>query len=604
MARSKQRAKAKQVDPATQAYLDGCHILHAHPLFRSLLAGATLVRSSASKCPPNGWTFAATDDRIHVHPTRRAEPAEWAWAIGHSLLHYAFEHGEEPTNDEALATARCVVVNRFLTALKVGRSPEPMPVLPAGDEAKVADQLRYGNLDLEFGTLSTSGGHDVVGPVPNRNPRFHILWSTRFAEGLGAAVEAAVELAAGEIGELGARRTPRSAWQLAMSWFVAHHPLLGALAAGFEVEQRPELCKAAGVDIAAISPSTGVLYLNGDARLTADERRFVVAHELLHAGLRHDTRHGGRDLWLWNVACDFVINDWLVQMAVGQIPDGVLYDPELKGLSAEAVYDRVVADLRRHRKARTFAGIGVPDMVIGRLQDGTCPVDLDEFYRRALQQGLELWSSAGRGVIPAGLEEEIRALAHPPIPWDVELARWFEVHFPAIERTRSYRRLSRRQSSTPDIPRPALVRPDDLDHQRTFGVVLDTSGSMDRRILGEALGAIASYSNRHDVPYVRVVFCDAVAYDAGWLAVNDIAGRVRVKGRGGTILQPGVDLLERAHDFPADGPILIITDGYCDRFRVTRDHALLVPSAAKLPFVPRGPVFRMPPYTEPLRARP
>lgn len=410
---------------------------------------------------------------------------------------------------------------------------------------------------------------------------------------------AAVELAAGEIGEIGARRRPRTAWQLALSWFVSQHPLLGALAAGLEIEERPDICRAAGIDIAAISASSGVLYLNADARLSGAERRFVVAHELLHAGLRHDTRHGGRDPWLWNVAADFVINGWLVQMILGEIPDGALYDPELAGLSAEAVYDRIVADLRRYRKARTFAGTGVPDMVAGRLNDGSCPVNLDEFYRRALQQGLEQWRHAGRGLIPAGLEEEIRALAHPPIPWDVELARWFEVYFPAVERTRSYRRLSRRQSSSPDIPRPALVRPVDIDHQRTFGVVLDTSGSMDRRILGEALGAIASYATRHDVPYVRVVFCDAIAYDAGWLAVDDIAGHVRVKGRGGTVLQPGIDLLERASDFPADGPILIITDGDCDRFRVAREHALLVPSNARLPFVPRGPVFRMPPHAEP-----
>ena len=33
---------------------------------------------------------------------------------------------------------------------------------------------------------------------------------------------------------------------------------------------------------------------------------------------------------------------------------------------------------------------------------------------------------------------------------------------------------------------------------------------------------------------------------------------------GGTVLQPGVDLLEAAEDFPKDGPILIITDGYVE----------------------------------------
>jgi predicted metal-dependent peptidase len=91
----------------------------------------------------------------------------------------------------------------------------------------------------------------------------------------------------------------------------------------------------------------------------------------------------------------------------------------------------------------------------------------------------------------------------------------------------------------------------------------------------------------------RVVFCDAHAYDAGYMSPDDIAGRVQVRGRGGTILQPGVDLLENADDFPDDGPLLIITDGFCDRVRIHREHAFLLPDGHSLPFPPRGPVFRL-----------
>jgi predicted metal-dependent peptidase len=116
---------------------------------------------------------------------------------------------------------------------------------------------------------------------------------------------------------------------------------------------------------------------------------------------------------------------------------------------------------------------------------------------------------------------------------------------------------------------------------------------MDRALLGKALGAIASYSTARDVPAARVVFCDAAAYDAGYVPVDDIAGRVKVRGRGGTVLQPGVNLLERADDFPADGPILIITDGQCDVVRIRHEHAWLIPAGATLPFTPKGPVFRV-----------
>jgi predicted metal-dependent peptidase len=210
-----------------------------------------------------------------------------------------------------------------------------------------------------------------------------------------------------------------------------------------------------------------------------------------------------------------------------------------------------------------------------------------------LLAGLDLHIAGQRGTLPAALVQEIRALAHPPITWDVALARWFDEHFPAAERSRTYSRLSRRSAATPDIPRPGYRLPEELLARRTFGVVLDTSMSMTTTVLGKALGAIASYAAAHDVPAARVVYCDAAAYDAGYLSPDDIADRVRITGRGGTVLQPGIDLIERAKDFPSDGPILVITDGWCDTLRVRREHAYLIPAGASLPFTAKGPVFRI-----------
>ncbi|MDR2688539.1 MAG: VWA-like domain-containing protein, partial [Azoarcus sp.] len=142
--------------------------------------------------------------------------------------------------------------------------------------------------------------------------------------------------------------------------------------------------------------------------------------------------------------------------------------------------------------------------------------------------------------------------------------------------------------------RPAWRLDQALLDGRTFGVVLDTSGSMDRALLATALGAIASYSAARDVPAARVVFCDAEAYDQGYMKPEDIAATVKVRGRGGTVLQPGIDCLERADDFPKDAPILIITDGYCEDHLILhgREHAYLIPEGARLPFPPKGKVFR------------
>lgn len=255
----------------------------------------------------------------------------------------------------------------------------------------------------------------------------------------------------------------------------------------------------------------------------------------------------------------------------------------------------LLVDIRKYRKIATLRGIGLGDLLEKGAGDWWATsdgIDLDEFYRRCLSQGLEYHEDQNRGYLPSGLIEEIQALSQPAVPWDVELAQWFDNYFSPLERVRSYSRPSRRQSSTPDIARPRWIPVSGAEDGRTFGVILDTSGSMDRSLLAKALGAIASYSISRDVPLVRVVFCDAVEYDQGYMPPEAIADRVKVRGRGGTILQPGIDLLERAEDFPKDGPILIITDGYCEPLRIRREHAFLMPKGRNLPFAPKGKVFR------------
>ena len=123
-------------------------------------------------------------------------------------------------------------------------------------------------------------------------------------------------------------------------------------------------------------------------------------------------------------------------------------------------------------------------------------------------------------------------------------------------------------------------------------MVIDTSGSMSDKQIGMALGSVASYAAAKEVPLVRVVFCDAEATDAGYLSPEDLAGRVKVTGRGGTVLQPALDLYQKMKDFPKNGPILIITDGYIEnRLHVRREHAYLIPKGNRLPFQPKGKVF-------------
>ncbi|MCF0129100.1 MAG: hypothetical protein HUJ70_11030, partial [Pseudobutyrivibrio sp.] len=491
-----------------------------------------------------------------------------------------------------------IFVDKFLEDVKFGQSiHEKTEILGLGscnDEITIYNQLIDKGISAgsnRFGTGSV-GQPDMYGlekPLTYTNSwRNYNPFVKQFSSALAYSVSYAVSKAGGH-----EEVRSNSPAVNASRWFINHYPLLGGLAAHFKIVEDYGYCNKNDIHIAAIDVTLGELYVNPAAGLSSEELKFVLAHEYLHAGLMHHERCNGRDHYLWNVACDFVINGWLKELQVGAMPaEGLLYDPELAGMSAESIYDLILSDMKKYSKLATFRGFGKGDIVgdgYGNCKDAT---SLDDFCRSAMQQGLEYHISSGRGLIPAGLIEEIRALSMPPIPWDVALAKWFDVYFAPLEKHRSYARPSRRQASTPDIPRPSYVLADIPVYSRTFGVVIDTSGSMDAKTIGKALGSIASYAVAHEVPFARVVFCDAAAYDAGYISPEDIAGRVEVKGRGGTRLQPGIDMLENENDFPKDGPILIITDGEIeDHLDITHEHAYLLPKGSRLPFKAKGEVF-------------
>lgn len=431
--------------------------------------------------PKYGLASVDSNGTVHVHPTLRAEPAEWAWALAHCFLHLGFGHvpaartesgREREQPDRHDLAARCVVVNRFLLTFPVGRAPDHLPAgYPGGDEEQIAARWRRDGIPAAYDRCGTAGGapdqlltawHRWNDPPPD--------WQLAFAHALTRTVSAAMDVAGGRRDSQSGERIRQQPWDRALSWFVSSYPLLGGIAAGMTLVADAELARAHGISVAAVNAAAGEIYVNPLRRYADEEWRFILGHEMLHAALRHGERCGARDPFLFNVAADYV---------------------------------------------------------------------------------------------------------------------------PRPQPVRSYARPARRQAATPDIPRAGRYFPPEEIARCTFGVVLDTSGSMEPALLGKALGAIASYAEARDVPAARVVFCDAAPYDAGYLPPTEIAGKVRVRGRGGTVLQPGIDLLQRADDFPPTAPLLVITDGACDVLRVRREHAFLVPQGAALPFTARGPVFRV-----------
>lgn len=597
--------KRRAPDKAAEGRQAGYEHVRVNPLLAPLLANVRVsADASGDIVPDDGWIAITYNGDICLHPRRVASAETWGRLLAVALVSYGFSavRSRHPQDAWELATLLCA--DNFCDELKIGRLPDALdyahiPIPAGGIEALFrhfcADGIDPGLLEWyqalrgKSAAMFQSSRHRYW---DSRIPD----WQRLLAEGIAQSVGRAIRIAGGVEAATGAPDRPLSKAARARRHLIDVYPLLGAMAAEFLLEEDPRLCQQQSIQVAAISIEARKIWLNPAAGLSLEECQFVLAHELLHAGLAHASRRRGRDPFLWNVACDFVINGWLMEMQVGSPPLlGMLYDQAFAGLSAEDIYDNLSRDMRRARKLATLRGTGVGDLMDEG--SGSAVVSAEDFCRRALYNGLERCLMGGqRGTLPAGLIEEIRALAQPPIPWDVKLAEWFDERFPPLERIRSYARPSRRQSAAPDIPRPSIAVPsEDQRRARVFGVVLDTSGSMSPVDLGKAIGAIASYAMARDVYAVRLVHCDAHAHDDGWIEPENLLGRVSVRGRGGTVLQPGIDCLRRLvvqGEFPENCPVLLITDGMCeDRIDIPMDHAFLLTDGRRLPFSPRGPVF-------------
>ena len=121
------------------------------------------------------------------------------------------------------------------------------------------------------------------------------------------------------------------------TWFAMNHVFLSSLVFNTPlhiVEDGPHAAWMNGADI----------WLNRTHadKLTNDELKFLLAHEVMHMVLMHPLRRDGRDPALVNEAWDYVVNQLLVDEGVGRMVDGGLLDEDLYneggGLS-ERVYE-------------------------------------------------------------------------------------------------------------------------------------------------------------------------------------------------------------------------------------------------------------------------
>lgn len=297
--------------------------------------------------------------------------------------------------------------------------------------------------------------------------------------------------------------------------------------------------------------------------ITDRELVFVMQHEILHVVLRHCLRTGERDNFLFNVACDIVVNSTILESNGNDVrsislqkygesmhiaPDG----KEGRLYTAEEVYEMLEKDLSGSRGSRS-GGFRLTD---NHSKWGTSKEPgLEELWEQRLREAYEA-AQKGRGTLPAGLKRAIEELLEPVTDWRTLLNDFVQEELVDYSFTPPDRRF-------PDSPffLPDFNVMDEVVRNVLF--MIDTSGSMTKKEITQAYsevkGAIDQYSGR--LEGWLGFFDEEVIKPLPFMDEQDFK-LIRPYGGGGTSFEAVFDYIRDEMAGLEITSIIILTDGY------------------------------------------
>jgi predicted metal-dependent peptidase len=261
---------------------------------------------------------------------------------------------------------------------------------------------------------------------------------------------------------------------------ILERPFIGAL-----VMHLP-LVPAAAARCETVATDARALYYNPAyiAALTLAETQFVLAHEAMHCALGHFARRSHRVRRRWDIACDHAVNLLLVEEGL-RPPEGVLANPDFRGLSAEEIYPLIPADpVEKTLDRHLFDEHGMDPRAGAAIRDGPAgapgtrsspdrpidavPDDQAELARRWQSRIVSAAQQARRaGRLAESWLRRVDRTIEPQLPWRALLARYL---VSTARDDYSFQRPPRREG---DALLPRLA-----SGEVELCVALDTSGSI------------------------------------------------------------------------------------------------------------------------------
>jgi predicted metal-dependent peptidase len=242
-------------------------------------------------------------------------------------------------------------------------------------------------------------------------------------------------------------------------------------------------------------------------KLSIKQLEFLFGHELLHVCYMHMDRRGDRDPQIYNVACDYCVNQDLVTSKVGepitQVP--LLLDSKYNGKSSEEVYELLMKNVKKVKLDDLIKQ--VLDEHLGNDGDGDKdgdgepkssgkgkrPVYSAEERKQIQDEFREAMLSAAqqsKGNLPAGIQRIVDSITAPKMNWKELLANSIQS---TIKSDFTWMRPSRK-SWHMDCMLPGQTKEDTID----ICVSIDMSGSISNEqakdFISEIYGIMQMYT--------------------------------------------------------------------------------------------------------------
>jgi len=318
----------------------------------------------------------------------------------------------------------------------------------------------------------------------------------------------------------------------AKSKLILKYPFFGSMALGLKMEITDKVPTAA-TDGRRIMYNPDFVNSLTDEKLTG-----LIAHEAMHVVWKHHLRMQDRDCKKWNFACDFAINETLIEEGF-ELPEEGCFNKDYRNMNAEAIYDRLEEDYPEDENGNQ-PWDGEDEHVIAPTDENGNPLDESQMKEAGLDVDRMITVAAETakavGKMPNSLKDFLNELKEAKVDWREILRTSIQGENPEDY---TFRKPNRRQLPN-GIYMPSI-------YKQSVGKViigLDTSGSVSMEELNAFLSEICAIQQECDPEEIVIVNIDSDISKVDRFLKGEPIDEYEVEGRGGTNMKPFFDWVE------------------------------------------------------------